>query len=149
MTQEIQDKLEAAKAPFVASMEAIDAIPALVEVAEQLKFEEGFKKGQDSMVLPSVPDGTGKYSQEDMDKLAEVVRGENDEEVAKLTGVIGEKDAKIVELEEKLAAKDAELGEVEGLKAQVEALRAAIQVEIDDSKVDTARLEAVVSPMFR
>lgn len=140
MTQEIQDKINLIKGPFQDVIDAADAIAPLVDAEVALKEEAAFKRGQDSMVIPS----GGEYSQADMDKLAEVVRGENDEEVAKLTAVVGEKDVQLSEKDAKIAELEAML---EPVKSENVVLRAAIQAEIEDSKVDTARLEQAVAPV--
>lgn len=76
----------------------------------ELDLQTKFQEGQASIVLPSPNDPSAQYTQADMDKLAEVVRGENAQAVAA-------KDARIAELEADqsavvVAAVDAKVAEV-------------------------------------
>lgn len=145
MNADIQGKLDLIKAPALAQIEAADAIPALVDAEVKAFGESEYLRGQASIVLPEPGTGELIYSQEDADKLAEVVRGENDEEVAKLTAVVSEKDAKIVELESALVSKDAE--KEQALKdLSVEIGGMIEKVEIDNLEL-AATLKAKGSPV--
>lgn len=102
----------------------------------QAKYDEGFKdgkvvgfkEGQDSIVLPD-PSGTDKiYTQGDMDKLAEVVRGEKDAEYA----------PKLQEKDDLLAAKDVELAAV---KLELETLKADFDAKVVNGAM--ARVDAI------
>lgn len=89
MTPDIRSQLDAVIAPFQASIDAANSIPALVDATEKVNYDLGFADGQASIILPSPTDPTANYTQADMDALAVLVRSENkaqleakDEEIA-------------------------------------------------------------------
>lgn len=151
MTQEIQAKIDAVKAPFIASAEAADAIPALVDAREQAKYDEGFaagevsgiQKGKDMIELPSptLPDGTVdetlRYTQEQMDSA---VRSGMEQKEAEMQIKVNELVAKVAELEAAAVAKPGELEAA--VKAAVDARTAEIVAGIEDADVDNKALVA-------
>jgi hypothetical protein len=172
MNADIQGKIDSIKAPFQGVMDAADAIPALVDAAEQAKYDagksdgdavgyaRGFQDGKDSIQLPSptLPDGSSDpaliYTQAQMD--AAVTAGKA-QQSAEDQVAFNEQVAKVADLSKQVADLQAQLaGQVpaDDLKKQIvdlqterDGLRAAIQVEIDDAKTDTDRLEKALAPI--
>lgn len=67
MNADIQGKLDAIKAPALSIVEAADALPALIDAQELVKYNEGFQAGKDSIQLPDPNDPTVIYTQAQMD----------------------------------------------------------------------------------
>jgi polyhydroxyalkanoate synthesis regulator phasin len=129
MNADIQDKLDAIKAPFQAMMDAADAIPALVDAAEKAKYDAGYADGKASVVLPD-PNGTDKlFTQADMDQLAATAKAE--QQKADQDAVQPQLDAlsaQIADLKAQLAASPDELSQqIDALKVQVAGLQADLE----------------------
>lgn len=67
MNADIQSKIDGAKAPFQTVIENLDAIPALVDAAELVKYNEGVEDGKAMIQLPDPTDPAAQYTQEQMD----------------------------------------------------------------------------------
>lgn len=130
MKSDIQAKLDAIKAPFSEQLAKIEEIPLAVEAGEKAAWDEGFVKGQESMVLPDPTDPTAQYTQADMDALAAQVRLEKDNEykdkMDNLNAQISDLSTKVGNLENQLA----QAGEVAvgAFKADLAAKYEALQV---------------------
>jgi hypothetical protein len=140
MTQDIQAKLDLIKLPAQQTIEAADAIPALVDAAVAEFGASEFKRGQDSIILPPAtnPDGTVnedlKYTQANMDDLAAQVRLENKEQVDALNAQITELSAKLQ------GAVDAAAGEQGRIDAAVANTKRDIGQKIMAVEVDNTDL---------
>lgn len=119
MTPDIKNQLDAVIAPFQASIDAANAIPALVDATEKANYDLGFTAGQASIILPSPTDPTANYTQADMDALAVLVRSENKAQL----------EAKDVEI--------ASLGvERDGLQVQVDGIPTLVSEAVATVKSD-------------
>jgi flagellar biosynthesis/type III secretory pathway protein FliH len=135
-----------------------------VGIAQELqgKYDEGFaagkvvgfSEGQASIILPDPADPNKIYTQSDMDKLAEQVRGEKDAEYAPVLAgkdqLLGEKDAELaamrLELETLKADFDAKV--VNGAFERVEKIKVLAKDAVQKMAVaDQPIAEATVAEL--
>ena len=67
MNADIQGKLDAIKAVFQPILDAADAVPALVDAQELVKYNEGVEAGKAMIVLPDPANPDAQYTQSQMD----------------------------------------------------------------------------------
>lgn len=67
MNQDIQDKVNIIAGAFQPVIDAANAIPALVDAQELVKYNEGVEAGKAMIQLPDPTDPTAIYSQAQMD----------------------------------------------------------------------------------
>lgn len=67
MTQDIQDKVNFIAGAFQPVIDAANAIPALVDERELVKYNEGFADGKASIQLPDPTNPDAIYTQSQMD----------------------------------------------------------------------------------
>lgn len=168
MRSDIQASLDAIKAPAQAIITKVDNIVPAVEAGEQQAYDEGkaagdaegyargkvdgIEEGRASIVLPEPTNPDAQYTQAQMDEAVSTretqVRAEMQISIDSLNAQVTEKDSKIANLENQVAQFGPQAEElnakVTALTTERDALRAAIQAEIDDSKQDTSRLEAAL-----
>jgi hypothetical protein len=147
MNADIQSKLDAIKAPFQSVIEATDALPALVDAAEQAKFDEGYlkglaegevtgiEKGKGMIQLPDATDPTVQYTQAQLNEAVtagkEQQKLEDQVQIDALNAQITEKDTKISNLENQVAQFNAEQ-----IKADaVAAFKAELKAKYEEQQV--------------
>jgi hypothetical protein len=106
MNADIQSQLDVIRAPAQAQLDAANAIPALVDVAELAKFNEGFQAGKDSIQLPDPNSPDAIYSQSQMD--AAVIAGKG-QQLSEDQVIIDAGLAREVDLQAQLDAKSLEV----------------------------------------
>lgn len=135
MNAEIQAQLDAAVAPFKVVSDAIAAVPALVDAAEQVKYDAGYEAGKVAGIeigkgmiqLPDPADPAAQYTQAQMD--AAVTAGKEEQSGADSL-LIADRDAKIKGLSSQIDQLGAQVEVLKGQVADVGVAVAAKQAEM-------------------
>lgn len=128
MNAEIQSKIDAVKAPFQSMIDAADAIPALVDAAELVKFNEGVEVGKGMIVLPDPTNPDAQYTQSQMDEAVTSGKEQQKSEDQVLIDDLG------VKLSGLQVSSDALALECEALKVKYADLAAKVKAaNVDDA----------------